>query len=261
MTKLSSIPRAEYVTLLLYGPTGSGKTHFAAGTVGSRAAIIDIGQGIATLKSPYFTRRFPNHDPEIISIDVKDDARRVNAFDDIRKQLDKLFPSPDFDTIVIDEVTALRRYATSKAVKINQDLNKSQTFAQSKGGVILPAVQDYGTEMKIIDWLVSQCIEAAGEYKKNFILVAHERRVYRKAERIGDTKTLTSVRPGFTGETFPDDICAYFDYVWHTEVKSGVFNLRTQPNAIITAKTRGAGVLQEMEKDPNFLNILERLRK
>ena len=266
---LNEIPKSESITLLLYGPSGSGKTHFC-GTAGSRSIIINIGRGIETLRSPSFTKRYSQANPRIVTISETRGSRGFTtipkAFDDVCRSIDNLleYESDSFDTISIDDCTSLRDYAMSKGMALSSDAKKASGFSASqKWGLALPTVSDYGTEMSLMEQFINAYTEIFKEAKKNLILVAHERISFNKPANIGEPPTIRKITPGFTGQTFPDRIPAYFDDVWHTQTKKSaqtIYELITEPDGITMAKTRQGGVLQKVEIDPNFLSLLSRLR-
>src|SRR5207302_11158979 len=68
--KLSETKPGESVIMMDYGSSGSGKTEFH-GTGGSRAFIIDTGDGLETLRAPGFHSRHPNSDPTIARVAEK----------------------------------------------------------------------------------------------------------------------------------------------------------------------------------------------
>jgi hypothetical protein len=270
MTRLEELKPAESTTTLVYGNSGTGKTYFA-GTAGTRTLFLDSGDGIESLKSPLF-KKMINANPIIINVGEKIGKLGVvndaSAFDILCEEIDKALAQipNEFDTIVVDDLTAIRTFAMNKALEINSATGKSQTLQNivKQFNVAIPAVQDYGLEMTIIKWFLQSYCSIAKDNKKHFIVTAHERRTYTKGNKIGDVPSLTKIGVGVTGQTFPDDIPALFDNVWHSEVVGGGDNvryqLRTQGDEIVTAKTRQGGVFEVIEKNPNFLSMLQRLQ-
>ena len=190
--QLADLPRGEAQTFLCYGGSGTGKTRFA-GTAGDRTLFIDNGHGIATLQSPAF-RKDVNANPIVISLYEKlgpkgvfDGATVFNAIcDTIDYALEK-FPER-FDTIVVDDATALRKGALNRGLEINQLTGKSKTQKEvvERFDIVIPAVQDFGVEMNLIEQFIAGYTTICKEAGKHFILNAHERITYRKGDKIGD---------------------------------------------------------------------------
>lgn len=265
MTRLSDLPIGESVVQLIYGPAGVGKTEYC-GTAGSRAGIINCGLGLVTLQSPGFKKRHPNVNPEIETIVEEAIPDEATAFDEVCDKADLLLDNKDVDTFIVDDVTALRRFAMNKALEINQSTKKSDSLNKSrKLRAQIIAVQDYGIEMDLIAKFVITYIGICKEKKKNFILVAHERVSYNKPSQIGAPPTVNSIRPGFTGQTFPDEITGHFDLVWHFENQGAgervLYKARTVGDSNLVAKTRWGGLFPVLIDNPNFQDVVKRIRE
>lgn len=259
--KLSEVPPDKTITMLLYGITGAGKTFFC-GTAGPRTLFINIGHGLTTLQSPAFLEKHP-YDPWFVNVPID-----VDQMDYVTGTIDYAVKNKrgDFDTIVIDDCSALGRIAMQKAIEVNEDLQKTKTNQQAKahGGLISPNVADYGEEINVLTWFLSTYTEMAKIHEYHFICTAHERQVFGKAPKIGDARPLTKIRPGFTGETFPDKIPAFFDEVWQFEVvgsgEKKKFRQRTVGNELINAKSRHGGIFKEIEEGLTFPEVVKRIQ-
>jgi hypothetical protein len=269
---LDELPRGESETLLLYGPNGSGKTYFC-GTASERTLFISIGNGEQTLQSPFFRKTFPDAGKMLmVRIPVPANAYGMPTdwkhFDQICDVIDEGLAkySDRFDTIIVDDGSALHRNAILKALEVNDATGKSKTKKEgSKWSVLAPAMQDYQTEMNLIDQFISGTTTLCKRNNKHFILTAHDRFTFKKGEKMGDTPELIKVTPAFTGvDKNPDLIGQYFDNVWHTEVVGGgtqrAYRITTQGHDRLTAKTRWAGVFDVTEKDLTWLKVLERIQ-
>jgi hypothetical protein len=267
--------------LLYYGASGSGKTFFC-GTAGPRTLFINIGLGMETLSSPAFKLRYPEA-AEMIFIDITEKVNErgvlvaAEAFDLITDAIDYAldkFPN-DFDTIVIDDATYMRRAAMNRALEINAGI-RTQPNARSVNinEFTVPEIQDYGREMQMIEWFLIQYVPKLRTLKKNLVMTAHERNIYGKPARIGDQPPLLKTVAGFTGKTFPDQIPAYFDDVFRAEAVGGgeqvVYRARTAgaeydatnatASGALLGKARHGGIFKTVEPDPNFLRFLQRIR-
>jgi hypothetical protein len=251
---------------LLYGASKTGKTYFA-GTAGARTLLINIGNGIDTLLSPAFTSKYPKS-AEMIVVDVREENPKgmAEAFDFVTDTINhalKHFPD-SFDTIILDEATALRTFALNKAMELNTGArrvkreNRIEEYVKAELG-------DYGEEMSMINWFLGQYIPKFKEANKHFLMLAHERQIFSKPERQGDEATLARVLPGFTGKTFPDQVPAFFDDVFRSEVLmdgsgNAVYQIRTAGNNSIVGGTRHGGIFNTLETNPNFLEMLNRIQ-
>ena len=276
MQRLSETKQDEPVTALIYGGAGCGKTGFA-GTAGDRTLQLNIGNGIKTLKSPWFLETH-GYDPIIVNISEKLETSGVpssaEAFDMVGDTIDfALETIPDqFDTVVVDDATELRRFAMNKGLEINQKLGKSHSKERSSQyGVVMKSVQDYGIEMDLIEQFIAYYTVALKAKGKNFIMTAHQRLIYQKQldkngnPVMGAAPVLYKVLPGFTGQTFPDDVQKAFDWVFRMETVAGgrsgvIFRARTLPDEVISAKCRDGGVFSVVESNPHFLKMLQMVK-
>lgn len=266
--QLSEIEVDFSITTLVYGDSKAGKTWFA-GTAGSRTLYIYFreGEGIVTLKSPLFKEKHPNVDPISVCIEETDE---VSAFDAVGDTIDHAldrFPER-FDTIVLDEATAFRRRAMWKGLGISKEENRSKTLAKVQNrsdNFFIPAIQDYGMEMNLVEWWVATYTELCKRVGKHLIVCAHSRETFAKLDesKVNSPEVRIKVRPGFTGKTFPDTITAYFDNIWYIERvgKTSVHRIKIYGNEVIQAGTRYAGVFGSVETNPDFLKMAQKIKE
>ena len=269
--RLSDIPKSRAVTWLIYGESGSGKT-FLCGTAGDRSAIIDCGTSpLDTLQARTF-REMHGFDPIVMSL--RDKVKQTSeggyqtgeAFVELQKLTDYLLTRDDVDFIIWDNATAIKRWAMVHGMGISHGMKRSETQTKyHKSGIVVPAIQDFGMEILLMDQLLKEYTEVCKDAGKHFVVTAHQRVTLVKAEKIGDSPNIEKIRPGFTGQTFPDDVPALFDEVYYM-VKSGggsntIFQAQTAGDGQITAKTtHGSGILTVKETNPSLLDILARMR-
>jgi|SRR5215203_3890224 len=262
MRPLEKVPLAESVTTIAYGNSGSGKTTFI-GSAGNDTLIIDNGKGLDALKSPYASQRFGALNPLVITI--RDDRGKVFkekpiAFDRVAEAIDWAFDTQadKFTKIAIDDATMLRQDAMDKALLINDELGKSQSYKQSRAkGMRIVAVQDYGTAMDLTLQYLAHLIARCKANEKHLILASHVRETYTKPDKIGNTPVLRRISPAFNGETFPDDVVALFDNAWFFEnVGGSKFRCRTKGDDIVTANTSTGGIFDQYVYDPDFQRML-----
>lgn len=272
---LDEIPADDAVSLLLYGGNGTGKTFFA-GTAGPRALFINIGQGLVVLKSPLFRKLYPTAGAmPVVNIYEKLGERAMPTegvmFDAVSDTIDECLQNKQvealFDTVIIDDASALKRAAMNKALDVNQKLGKSKSKATSEQYDFTgPGVQDYGTEMQMIEQFMAGYTEICKKAGKHLIVVAHERNIFKKAAGMGDNPILMKTVPYFTGvDKNPDYVAKYFDNVWNATVVSGgserVYRIRCQGDETISAKSRYAGVFDTVESGLDFPKVLDRIKK
>lgn len=251
--------------LMVYGPSKSGKTYFA-GTAGARTLFINIGDGLETLMAPAFTTKYPDA-KNMIVVDIRETAANsAQAFDQVAEAIDhalKHFPEK-FDTIVLDEATALRKFALNRAMELNTAQRTQSNRGNRLDDYVKADVGDFGVEMDMIEWFLGTYVPIFKSMNKHFLMLAHERQIYRKPAKIGDDPVLARVLPGFTGKTFPDKVPAYFDDVWHSEAVGGdeniVYRMRTAGSELELGGARHGGIFNVVEKNPNYLEMLKRIQ-
>lgn len=261
--RVSELPPGEASTSVIYGPSGTGKTDLAGSA--PRPLIINTGNGEETLKAPSFKERRKGQDPIIVTITEEQVKNSWTGFYRVGDCIDHALEtmSDQFDTVVIDDLTTLNRFGLNTAVDMNGESGRSQTKSTyAKRNVYLPAMQDFGTQMGLIDWFFGTYIPILKAAKKHLIVLAHERLSYTKAKGKGDVPQLIAISPHVTGaDKNPDGLIAHFDNAWRTsKVNTNVYRLTTQGTEIVRAKTRTGGVLNEVESNPDFREMLSRMQ-
>lgn len=266
MPRLSELKKGSSIAILFYGGSGCGKTNFC-GTAGSRALGINIGGGISTIQSEKFKLANNNPDPIIETITEEAVPDKAIAFDRVCDILDVYLSKQlnDFDTVWIDDITALRRFALNKGLEVNQKLGKSKSRAIGKEyDVVVSTVQDYGIEMSLMEQFVIEYISICRSANKHLIMTAHERINFNAPTAIGAEPTVSSIKPGFTGRTFPDAVTGHFDLVWHAEKLGGgeqiKYRARTVGDGSLTAHTK-IGVFPTILEKPNFLEVVKKIQE
>jgi hypothetical protein len=270
--RLSETKPGESVVAMFYGPAKTGKT-MLLGTAGNRSLFINNGAGSETLRSPLFKKMYPDSDPIIIDIHEELDANglpasKAQAFDMMSDAIDYALQTmgDQFDTICIDDSTAARRFAMYKGLEINQASGKSKTLEDmvKRFDVLSVAVQDYGIEMNLILQFLIGTIELCKKNNKHLFIGAHERNTFKKGDKIGDAPVIMRIRPGFTGQTMPDEIGGLWDVLGHTEAVGGgsnvVYRVRFNGDEVVQAGVRYGGIFETVESDVTIPKMLERIK-
>jgi len=277
--RMSEMMADPTLSALVYGQKGCGKTWFA-GTAGDRNLFITVGNsitGLKTLRSPLFREKV-GADPWVVELHEELDEKRMpkkaTLLDQVCVTIDEWLEKrpDDFDTVTIDDATNTRRAAMFKGFEVNQAAQLSEGWARSNQYAIpMPGIQDYGQEMKIMQWFVDTYLEILAAHGKNFLFLAHERYTFKKQLNskgdpiVGSADIIDKIRPAFVGKTLPDDITVNFDEVWHIKKEglatSEVPILDCYGDNQILASTRHAGIFKPMEPRPNFLDFLARIKR
>jgi hypothetical protein len=237
--------------LLVYGKFGGGKTWFA-GTA-QDSLYINTGHGEDTLKSPEFLRQYPD-----IRRKTKDIVHQSNylAYDQVCDITQQVLDDPqDIKTVILDDSTAFRSMAMLHGMK---SMNKNIIKFNDIG------MDDIKREMNRVTWFFEQCLPLFKSKGINFILLAHEARIYGKASKMGEERPLIEIRPGFSGEKFPDAVPSKFDEVWYIELKEAkgkyFSQIKTGGGGSEITRTRRAGVFARYEMNKSFEQLLEQRR-
>jgi AAA domain len=290
-SRLSEQKLVEREKCLIYGGSGVGKTALL-GTLGSRVLFIDTGQGLDTLRSPWFQRLHPGTDPIVVSIIEKLDARgnvtEADAYDLTCDAIDYAVAhaAADFDHVVVDDATALRAYAMTKSSEVALELGiVKQRFERPKSAKdkpeplekIITEVQEWMGEMNLVLKFLRGTMSVCYNAGKHLWIGAHEKFIYRLPRRedgkiiVGEQPEVIMTYPAFTGKQYPDQVQSIFDDVWHLEVEGGERKLRikrsvTSKYGDVMAKTRHDGVFTgqkgesiEFIRNPNLTTMMNQL--
>lgn len=260
MQRLSETPPGRCITMCLYGGSATGKT-WLTGTLGSRTLYCNVEKRLATLQSPAFQKKHPGFDPLIITVSeepIPEEGAKATL--ELKKEINDAFLNhhEEFDHIVVDGASAVRRFNMNLGLEINLKSGKSRTIApdnkvrmHTEGFRYADvSVNDYQTEMGMTEKFIITMKETCEEYSKNFIFTAHERIRFKKKASVGDEPVVDKIYPGFTGQTFPDNIPGLFDLVWHTKVMGGLYCVELEGNSSLVAKTCWSGKILDKDGKP-----------
>ncbi len=219
---------SDPVQILVYGQSKIGKTWGAL--TAPRPVVFDFDRGVATARSPDFIKAHGMRWIFYETFAERQMKRGVplnhNAFDDACKFFDEWmkpsgkWKSPSdgktydvgndmFDTFVIDSGTTLSEIAQYKGVIVLGGMKLSHTHDQAiKTGVLIPRIQDYGTERS----LVEQFVDMVKDSGKNVILLCHEK------ESVDDNGIVKAVVPMLTGKS-AETVPLKFDEVYNLRAR------------------------------------------
>jgi len=245
--RLNDLYSDKPVMMMVYGEAGTGKTTWLKGA-GDRQLILDLGKG---LRSILGTINPLVINTEFSFLDLKD----TKGFDRVRDQLFKTMEEEidNYDTVSIDELTTLGMLAKIKAIQVNQDLGKSSSLVNSrKEKIIVMELSDWGAAIDAVNLFLAELSEVCYQTGKNLLVLAHQRDVFKKAAKQGETPDLEEIRVGIYGRSFPDTIPNHFDYCWHFSIdgkgRNRRYKIQTEGDEIIMAKTRGANYDAKLDR-------------
>lgn len=252
--------------MLVYGDAGTGKTYFA-GTFGSDTLYINIGAGIITLRSPHFVNKHGIWDPFLFTpVKPEDDLtgpiKNRSVAVQVRDFIEDHIEDDRIKTLIIDDATSLQNIFMLQALDYNWINKKSQTKAELKTHkAVIPAIQDWGTQMSFIESFIITFTELCASLNKNFIVLAHAKYFTKPPDKPTGNEIITSIKPNFTGDK--NRISGYFDMVWYSTVVGAAdqakYRMTTSRTEIIEAKTRWGGLFPLLYDNPTYEDIKKKI--
>ena len=238
--KLSDIALDDYIKLLVYGDSGTGKTVLAAGFP-TPIRYWDFDHKISSA-----VKFYGKEDPRLSQIDVTQFAAfsRETRIKEFQKQLNEITslanakkPLP-FKTLVLDSLTTFVQYVLDDYIYVSQTGIK-------RAVVGINALQDY----QLLEKHLIQTITAILSLDCNVVCLGHMQ--IEKDEATGQMIR----RPLMSGK-FADKLPIYFEEVYVSKIGSkGEFLLQTQPDSTYT-RVRSQRKLPK-EISSKFENIIK----
>lgn len=273
MKTFEDIPGPDEKRILLWGPSGNGKTALAGQWPGILMADTD-NLGLEVWRSKWF-QAWNNGPPDLIGWDSFDDERDEHGLyvkaEGMWKMIEFINKHADDDgvkTLVMDSLSSTQDLCMNVGYEISARDKKSLTYAKVKDlatgrvkppdprkpfqhPVMSPTQADFGSEMSAFSQLLDGFLGIPGKTK---ICIAHERIDYT------DSGAIRSKSPLFTGQAIRARIGKWFSEVWYLDVNNkGERVLITQPDGLIaTVKTRSGLPAQIVE--PTYAKIMEAMR-
>lgn len=150
------------LSMLLWGPSGAGKTTWACSAPGKKLII--------------------NFDPDgFKSVAYRDDVDVLDLSDKGHKILESFTKTPDdplglskaienYDTIILDSVTSLSQLALERGVA----LSATQSRGGTPASIEFPGLQGYGARTTVSVLALKSLLRVTGRYDKHFIAITHE---------------------------------------------------------------------------------------
>ncbi len=231
MPYLNEWQPSDPVQILVYGQSKVGKT-WGAYTF-PRPVVMDFDRGAATARNPDFVKKYGLRRIFFENFAEMNMKKGVpvshNAFDDACRFFDEWMKPKgkwktydtgrdQFDTWVIDSGTTLSELAQYKAVVVLGQMKLSKSHEESmKHGVLVPKIQDYGSERSLVEQFVDM-VKTSG---KHVVLICHEK------EQTDDSGSITGIVPLLTGKS-AETVPLKFDEVYNLRVKKkGTETVRT----------------------------------
>lgn len=231
---------------LVYSDPGFGKTEFLASVNTDRAVFFTDANGIRTTRNTRVKVLYPLFNPEIELVTMDRSLTDIKCFNLIKSRLEYWFDKrlADFDWILIDDMTTLRKAAGLQAIKDLQGAGSNTlSKAQEGSGRNVPkfAKQDMGREITLVDFFFDELAQQCRLHNKNLLVASHERAVYSKTGEDKD-ETLKAICPNVIGKAAPKALLNTFDFVFRiNRIGKGAtakLEFQCHPSDIIAAKDR-----------------------
>lgn len=227
---LTEILKSNGSIALVYGESGSGKTHFSSTFSGNIKIIAAESTGIKT---------FAKLDKSIQDrIDVEflpesKERTKENVFA-VFKFFDKFIETkPTYKTLVLDSITELGNYLMFQEVDI----------ANGK----VPSVHDYQKVYRKCQTIVRTLRDVAVKWGINVVILATENEIMRGEQ--------AKLHPVIAGKSSARDCEAVVDIVAHLEKGNSGRFFRLESNDEVTAKDRYGRKYCKAEGDILFSNL------
>ena len=226
------------LVMLVYGRSGTGKTHFGS-TFPRPALFIDTNE----------------RGTETIAQEEGIDVVRVTDWQEIDELLWALKDGMKYESVVIDQVTNLQDLGMYEVLR-KQRKGRDETFTQRNWGQLSGMLKQFITDFR----------DLADQY--NLLMIAHER-----IDEPGDEDSEEHIEPNIGARVMPsvgtflegavDAIgCTFIKERWETEDREEVrhvdYCMRIGPHAFYSTKIRrpvSAGPIPELIVNPTYQKI------
>lgn len=233
------------LVMLVYGRSGTGKTHFGS-TFPRPCLFIDTNErGIDTIKA----------EEDIDVVTVTDWAQMDELYDSLEAKENPPTRDEPYASVVIDQVTNLQDLGMYEVLRKSRK-GRDETFSQRNWGQLSGMLKQYITDFR----------DLSVHY--NILFIAHER-----IDEPGDEDAEEHIEPSIGARVMPsvstfldgavDAIgCTFIKERWETEDKEEVrhvdYCMRIGPHAFYSTKIRrpvSAGPIPELIVNPTYTKI------
>ena len=205
------MPNAKDITIkdkklkvLIYGPSGVGKTRFAC--TFPKPYVFDFDNGMLSVRG--IDVEYDTYFDE-----DKNGKNVTSALKEFKKKMASL--SDSYETLVIDSVTTLQDYSMNELLRLN---NREE-----------PTLHEWG---RLVSWL-SDTFLTITKNKINVVIIAHEQTI--KDELTGEI----NIQPLIVGKKMPNQLPLFFDEVYRLGVRQSAKDIDGNRKSIFEFRTTG----------------------
>jgi phage nucleotide-binding protein len=230
---------AKHAKVLLFGPSGTGKTVLGAG--GPKSLVIDVEKGAVSLKNHYA--------PGVVKVL---EYKSFYQVEELVRYLNENHPAfADIETLVVDSGSELHKRGLAEITERKWRAEGANMGNQQRR--YTAETEDHTENNEHIRRLTS----ALRDLNRNLVFIAHHRVVMNK------DNTVRAVIPDFS-DKLANTLAGIFDVVGFLSVqeKDGVAKryLRVRTDGVIAAKTR-LDALPTIIEEPTFDVIYDAVLK
>lgn len=262
---------------LLYGDSGTGKTHCA---LTAPPPIYYVCTGAENELDTFYSKNFQDNykklhghflqekDLQYDFVDLpfswkNDDA---SGFDQIKAKVEKAVVESigggfQFNSVVFDNASTLIDLQIEKAIKlsaISSSTDKSTEKKYNETGILQVADFEWKDVMNMMEKFLSEVFVL----DKVFVVIAHEWEQV-VTDRATKVQSTTKIKPAFIGKQ-RDDIPNMFSNVWrmynYADNKTAARTIGKDSNPVTIAKTRIGGIIPTEWPDPDIQIAIQKFK-
>ncbi len=220
--KLADIAQSSHVKALVYGPSSTGKTCFAAGFP-TPIRYLDFDNKVSSAAQFYIGQERLNEIDVTQYAQIPRETRMMQFLADVQSlfQLANSGKALGYKTIVLDSLTTLVQYMLEDYLNVSRKEIK-------RPGPDMTCMQDYG----LLDTHTSQLMKSILALEANIVVIGH---AVQDKDEVSGIITNQVLMPGKGAAKLP----IYFEEVYFSKVDaSGKFLLQTQSDSKTVCRTQ-----------------------